>query len=177
MRRRLVGEIRNLANESFQASTGTAERFDAMVKVVEEKIATSTTVVTKSQWSTIENLFGKEKGRYGTDLDDELRLLYQFIYGVIERRDSVSDPVIPHDEATKAQSLKTDTVPSPTSVELSKTVKFNLGASLFQEVPSVENPVYGLSSDEIEKVFEAFTKVLQTPRQEQLKPLLDKTIL
>ena len=175
MRRRLVGEIQNLAKEHLQASTGTAERFDVIVKVVEEKIITSTTVVTKSSWSTVKALFGKKKGSYGTPLDEELLLLYEFIYGVVERRNPVSDPAIPHDEVTKGQSLKTDTVPSPASVKPSKTIRSS--GSLFQELPSVEKPGYGLSDNEVEKVFEAFTKVLQTPRQKQLKLLLDGTVL
>ena len=175
MRRRLVGEIQNLAKEHLQASTGTAERFDVIVKVVEEKITTSTTVVTKSSWSTVKALFGKKKGGYGTLLDEELLLLYEFIYGVVERRNPVSNPAIPHDEATKGQSLKTDTVPSPASVKPSKTIRSS--GSLFQELPSVEKPGYGLSDNEVEKVFEAFTKVLQTPRQKQLKLLLDGTVL
>ena len=170
MRRRLVGEIQNLAKEHIQASTGTAERFDVIVKVVEEKITTSTTVVTKSLWSTVKALFGKEKGSYGAPLDEELLLLYQFIYGVVERRIPVSDPGIGHYEATKGQGLKT----SPASVKPSRS---NLGSSLFQEFPSVEKPEYRLSDNEIEKLFEACTKVLRTPRQKRLKLLLDGTIL
>ena len=177
MRRRLAGEIQNLAEEHLQASTGTAECFDVIVKVVDEKITTSTSVVTKSLWSTVKALFGKKKGSYGTPLDEELLLLYEFIYGVVESRNPISDPAIPHDEATKGQSLKTDTVPSPALVKPSKTIRSNLGGSLFQELPSVEKPGYGLSDNEVEKVFEAFTKVLQTPRQKQLKVLLDGTVL
>ena len=97
MRRRLVGEIQNLAKEAVQASTGTAEHYDVIVKLVEEKItdkiSTSTTVITKSKWSTVKALFGKEKGSHETDLDEEMRLLYQFIYRVApqtENRSSVT---------------------------------------------------------------------------------------
>ena len=36
MRRRLVGEIQNLAKKPVQASTGTAEMYDVIVKVVED---------------------------------------------------------------------------------------------------------------------------------------------
>ena len=65
MRRQLVGEIQNLAKEAVQASTGTAEHYDVIVKLVEEKITdkitASTTVITKSKWSTVKALFGKEK--------------------------------------------------------------------------------------------------------------------
>ena len=45
MRRRLVGEIQNLSNEPVQVSTGTAEAYDVIVKLVEDKITTSTTVI------------------------------------------------------------------------------------------------------------------------------------
>ena len=38
MRRCLVGEIQNLAKEAVQASTGTAEHYDVIVKLVEDKI-------------------------------------------------------------------------------------------------------------------------------------------
>ena len=107
MRRRLVGEIQNLANlkEPVQASTGTAEVYDAIVQVVEDKTTTcaaamfkmvedttttSTTVVSKSEWSTVKALFDKEKSTHETDLDDELRLLYQFIYEATPATESKS---------------------------------------------------------------------------------------
>ena len=87
LRRRLVGEIMNLAKEPFQTSTGTAEGYDVIIKLVEDKISdkisTSTTVITKSKWSNVKTLFGKEKSIHETELDEELRLLYQFIYGVV----------------------------------------------------------------------------------------------
>ena len=41
MRRRLVGEIENLANEFVQASTGMAEHYDVIVKLVEDKTTMS----------------------------------------------------------------------------------------------------------------------------------------
>ena len=58
MRRRLVGEIQNLANlkEAVQASTGTAERYDVIVQVVGDKTTTSSAFITKSEWSTIKAL-------------------------------------------------------------------------------------------------------------------------
>ena len=66
MRRRLVGEILNLSNEPVQASTGTAEAYDVIVKLVEDKITSSTTVVTKSKWSTVKALLGKENSTHET---------------------------------------------------------------------------------------------------------------
>ena len=53
MRRRLIGEILNLANEPVQASTGVAEHYDVIVKLFEDKTTTSTTVITKSEWSNV----------------------------------------------------------------------------------------------------------------------------
>ena len=104
MRRRLVGEIVNLKNKPVQASTGTAEVHDVIVKPVEEaiqggtdttegsdvtvklvedKTTTSTTVLTKSEWSNVKPLPLKKKSTHETDLDEELQLLYQFIYTVV----------------------------------------------------------------------------------------------
>ena len=162
MRRRLVGEIQNLAKESFQASTGTAEVYDVIVKLVEDKTTALTTVVTKSKWSTVKALFGKVKSTHETDLDEELRFLYQFIYGVVPTIEKTS-PVIEEEKPTKRQNparMKDD--PSP------------------EEVSSVGESGYRLSPkemEEIEKAFVAFTKVLQTPGQEKLNILLEGTIL
>ena len=111
MRRRLVGEILNLSNEPVQASTGTAEAYNVIVKLVEDKITSSTTVVTKSKWSTVKALLGKENSAHETDLDEELRILYEIIYRVILTSKKSSH--IPNqvnnletqDEATKMQSL------------------------------------------------------------------------
>ena len=96
LRRRLVGEILNLSNEPVQASTGTAEAYDVIVKLVEDKITSSTTVVTKSKWSTVKALLGNERSTHGTDLDEELRILYGIIYGVIltsEKSSHIPNPV------------------------------------------------------------------------------------
>ena len=170
MRRRLVGEIQNLAKEAVQASTGTAEHYDVIVKLVEDKISdkisTSTTVVTKSKWSTVKALFGKEKSIHETELDEELRLLYQFIYRVapqIENRSPVTKEQSP---AVQAKS------PS--------TVESNPNTSFLHKVSSDMEAEYGLSAkqmEEIEKAFEAFDKVLHTAGEKQLKVLLDGTIL
>ena len=202
MRRRLVGEIENLAKlkepvqastdtaevcdvkEPVQASTGTAEVCDVIIKV-EDKITTSRAIVTKSVWSTVKSLFGKEKSTSGTDLDEELHLLYQIIYGVshaIEKKsfsDLVSDEEA-QDEVTEGQSLammEIDTVPNPILGESPREVKINPNTFILQEVSLGR---YGLSAkemDEIEKAFVAFKKVLHTPGREELKVLLDETIL
>ena len=160
MRRRLVGEIQNLAKEAVQASTGTAEHYDVIVKLVEEKItdkiSTLTTVITKSKWSTVKALFGKEKSSHKTDLDEEMRFLYQYIYRVASQTESRS-PV------TKQQS--------PT-IQAVSTVESNPNTS---EVPGYE--LDAKEMEEIEKAFEAFDKVLHTAGEEQLKVLLGGTIL
>ena len=193
MRRRLIGEILNLANEPIQASTGTAECYDAIVKLVEDKTTTSATlfakpaVITRSEWSTVKALFGKEKSTHETDLDDELRLLYQFIYEaapVTKSRSHVPAPVIAEesqDEPTKAtkankeQSSAKDTIPSLIPVKSPEEAKINHNIS--QEA---EEPGYKLSIqevDEIERAYRAFTRVMQAPGREQLKVLLEGTIL
>ena len=191
MRRRLVGEIQNLSNEPVQASTGTAEAYDVIVKLVEDKITTSTTVVTKSKWSNVKALLGKEKCPHETDLDEELQILYQIINGVvlsIKKSSPLPDLVDEkemQDKVTKQQHparVKKDNILSPILrlVKSSKAVKINPKPSILQEVSSVEEPRYGLStkeSEEIEKAFAAFRKVLHTPGQEELKLLLDGTIL
>ena len=185
MRRRLVGEIQNLARKPVQASTGTAEAYDVIVKVVEDKTATSRAVIRNSEWSTVQALFGQERIPCAMDLDDELQLLYQFTYGFAPTIEEEFTPVRSnpeekiekdvHYEDTKGQSLvemKTDNVPS--STELSKTT--NLNTSVILE----ESSRHGLTAkemEEIEKVFQAFDKILRAGGQKQLKVLLDKTIL
>ena len=188
MRRRLIGEIQNLANEPVQASTGTAEHYDAIVKLVENKTTNSTAVITKSEWSTVKALFGKEKSTHETDLNDELQLLYQFIYEAApatKSKSRVPDLVIAEEsqgETTKAtkvnkeQSSAKDTIPSFIPIKSPKEAKI-INLNISQEA---EEPGYKLSIqevDEIERAFEAFIKVLQSPRQEQVKILLEGTIL
>ena len=181
MRRRLVGEIQNLMKEPIQASTGTAEHYDVIVKLVEDKITTSTTVITKSEWSTVKALFGKDINSHETDLDEELRLLYQFIYGSVppsEKRSSDFHPDV-RDEATTGQSpavqAKSHVVQTNPNTD-----EINSSTSILQQVSSDRGPGYGMNAkemEEIEKAFEAFDKVLHTPRLEQLKVLLDGTVL
>ena len=186
MRRRLVGEILNLSNEPIQASTGIAEAYDVIVKLVEDKITSSTTVVTKSKWSTVQALLGKEKCPHETDLDEELRILYEIIYGVIltsKKSSHIPNPVNnleTQDEAAKTQSLSNVNTNTLSSANSSIVVKINPNPSIFQEVSSVGEPGYGLSAkevEEIEKAFAAFRKVLHTPGQEELKLLLNETML
>ena len=191
MRRRLVGEIQNLANlkekEPVQASTGTAELYDAIVKVIPDNTTTSSALITKSEWSSVKALFRQERSTHVTDLDDELRLLYQFIYEttrVTERKSHAPDLATaeePQGETTKAtkvtkgQSPAKDTVPRPIPVKSPKEVKIDHNIS--QEA---ERPVYKLSIqevEEIERAYRAFTRVMQAPGQEQLKVLLEGTIL
>jgi len=187
MRRRLVGEIQNLTQENDQASTGTAEMYDVIVMVVEDKTTMSTSVIRKSEWSNVQTLFGKRTGTCLTKLDDELWLLYKFIstYRFVPTIEEESNPVtaeetgeyIP-DEDTEGHSLaemNTDNVPS--STDLPKTTDaIDLNTPVIPEGSSW----YGLTDrevKEIEKVFQAFEKILHTPRQEQLKILLEGTIL
>ena len=215
MRRRLVGEIQNLTNKPVQASTGTAESYDAIVKLVEEtlqggtnttegydvivklvaedKTTYSTALIAKSSWLAVTALFGKEKNTHETDLDEELQLLYQFINRdapLVERKSLVSDPVEKRmqSEATKEEILpvqakpmvETPTDPSAIQDEASETGKVNPDTRIQQVVLPSGQPKYGLNAkeiEEIEKVYEAFTKVMCAPRQDQLKVLLDGTIL
>jgi len=185
MRRRLVGEIQNLAKEPVQTSTGTAEVYDVIVKLVEDKITTSTTVITKSEWSTVKALFGQEKNKYETNLDEELRLLYQFIYGVVAMKSPVlpvieeetQRPSLPEsveeqalDEGKKDYVAAKDTVPSPIPLKAVKSRQIS-----FVGVP--ECKMSAKEIEEIETASIAFRKVLHTSGQEQLKVLLEGTIL
>jgi len=177
MRRRLVGEIQNLATESVQESTGTAEVHDVIVKPFEDKTTTCTSVITKCKWLSVKSLFRNEKGTCVTDLDSELQLLYQFTYGAAPTNEKVPNPIIEEeaqDKDTKGQSpAKADNVPSPTET-------INPNTSAHQDVSSVEKSGDGLNPEqmeEIEKAFKAFNKILLTAGQEPLKDLLDKTIL
>ena len=181
MRRRLVGEIQNLAKEPIQVSTGTAEAYDVIVKLVEDKITSSTTVITKSLWSTTKALFGKKKGTNETDLNEELRLLYQMIYKshTVERKSHVPD-LVNDEEGQSSSVVKTDTAPNPILLESPKEVQISPDTATLQEVSLVKLAGKELSAtkvDEIEKAFVAFTKLLHTPGQEELKVLLDETIL
>ena len=191
MRRRLVGEIQNLSSEPVQASTGTAEAYDVIVKLVDDKITTSTTVITKSKWSTVKALLGKGQCPHETGLDEELRILYQIINGVvltIKKRPPFPDPVDEKDTQDKVAKqqhsarVKKVNILSPIRrlVKSSKAVKINPEPEILQEDSPVWDPMYGLSAKEfedIEKAFAAFRKVLHTPGQGELKLLLDGTIL
>ena len=200
MRRRLVGEILNLANEPVQASTGTAEHHDVIVKLFEDKTTTSTAIILKSEhtsvseWSSI----GKDKSTHETDIKEELLLLYRFIYGVFptENKPPVSTvnrleskvsrspvPVIEKDaqnefEVTQRQSsarVETDTVPSPVLVEGDPNASIST-----PQVSSVREHVLSSKQnlmEEIKDAFEAFDEILRAGEQKQLKVLLDGTIL
>ena len=181
MRRRLVREIENLANEPVQASTGTAEHYDVIVKLIKDKITTSTSVITKSEWSSVKTLFGQQKSTDETDLDDELRLLFRFTYKTdptTGEKSPVSKPVKEEaekksqDEGQSPAVLQTDNVTGPTVSP--KTI--DPDTPKLQEV----SPEYELSAEqteEIEKAFEAFNKILHTAGEEKLQVLLEGTIL
>ena len=183
MRRRLVGEIQNLVKEPVQTSTGTSEHHNVIVKLVEEKISdkitASTTVITKSKWSAVKALFSKEKSIHETELDEELRLLYHFIYEVahpIVERSPVPEEKA-QNEAFKEPSpvkMKTD-VESPILIKQPETVglscdadNVNSDVSVLHKVSSDRGPGYGLDAketEEIEKAFEAFDKVRSKPKR------------
>jgi len=188
MRRRLVGEIENLAKEPVRESTGIAEvhnvivkkttssvKHDAIINPDEDVYSTSTMVITKSEWSSVKS-FGNEKGPCVTELDNELQLLYQFTYGIVPTIGKESIAVKEAmTEGTKGQCLaKADNVPVPIQVQT------NPNTSVHQEVSTVGEPGDILSPEqieEIEKVLNAFNKILLTAGQEPLKGLLKETIL
>ena len=179
-RRRLVGEIQNLAKEPAQASTGTAENYDVIVKVNEDRTTASTSIIKRSKWSTVKAFVGNGKNTHETDVDEELRLLYKTIYEV--GLSQVHDPVDgkeAQDDTTKGQGstmMQTDTTSSPILVQSPKAaIKCSNTAVL-----SDREPGYGVSEEEmkqIEKAFVAFKKVLLTAGQEELKMSLDGTVL
>ena len=204
MRRRLVREIKNLRNEPVQASTGTAEHYDVIVKVVDDKTTNSPAIITNSEWSNVKALFSKEKGSHETDLDEELQLLYQFIYEDVSQtentspinrpelndsRSPVSTPVTEKEAQDKVtqqsparektdtdsdESHETDPNASISTPQVSSVRE--LSAKQMEEVVRE----HGLSAEEkkeIEEAFEAFNKILRTGGREQLKVLLEGTIL
>ena len=186
MRRRLVGEIQNLAKESFQASTGTAECYDVIVK--EDKITTEASVIIKSKWSSVKVLFGKEKNTHV--LDEELQLFYQLIYSFLptEKRfldapienkilNETKSPVSPNENESNKSPVR-DKQQSPVSA---KKTESNPNTSTPQVTP-VEGQEYKLIAEnierqEVEKEFEAFNKILRTSGEGQVKDLLKGTIL
>ena len=182
MKRRLVGQIQNLAKEPVQeASTGVAEAYDVIVKLG-DKTTSSTTVIT-SKWSTVKAYLGKEKSTHETHLDEELQVLYQIINGVvltIEKNSHAIDEKEAQDEGQSPTRMLVDTI-SSTSSSLVKSCKVaESKAKTFQEIVSDEKPKYGLGRkemEEIEKAFVAFRKVLHTPGQQELKILLDDIVL
>ena len=153
-----------------QASTGTAECYNVIVKVFEDKITTSTAVIAKSEWSTVKALCGKERDVHETDLDEELRLLYQFIHEAappVENR-SVLDPV------NTEKKNKTET-----TKEKSQTVQAEPKTGIINPKTSIQQ-VHNLSPSmtrTLKEHLKAFIKVLKSPRQEQVKGLLEGTIL
>ena len=182
MRRRLVREIKNLTNEPIQASTGTAEVYDVIVKPVEDKTTTSKSLITKSEWSNVKALFGKEKGSHETDLDEELQLLCQFIYEVVFLTENKSPPSpVNRPESKKSRSPvpteKEDKVTqqSPTREKTDtasdRSYKADPNASI--STPQVSQK----QMEEVEKTSETFNKILHTGGEEQLKVLLEGTIL
>ena len=182
LRRRLVREIQNLAKEPVQASTGTAEHYDVIVKLVEDKMTASTALITKSEWSTVKALFGKDINSHETDLDEELRLLYEFIYGNVPPSEKRSSDVPPDvmDEATTGESSAVQ-AKSPNVVQTNpNTDKIDSSTSILQQASSDREPGDVLNikeMEEINKAFVAFDKVLHTAGQEKLTVLLDGTIL
>ncbi len=192
MRRRLVGEIQNLANEPVQASTGTAEVHEVIVKKVTISMGvikkTETETTTEYKWSSVKVLCGKEKCNHETDLDEELRLLYQFICGTVEKSLSVANEEGPQEHTTKRQkpSLGRVEKESPVQDDLPQETDLppnadNQVASDSQEVSSFGDQGDGLASKEIEEAFKAFNKILHRAGQEKLGDLLedwlDRTIL
>ena len=180
-------EIQNLAKEPVQTSTSTAEMYDVIVRVFEDKIINSPAVITKSEhrsewsnvksgWMSVNALFGKEESTSGTDLDDELRLIYQFIYEFVptsEMKSPVLSPQEVVDEATNQPGpaiLKTDNVPNSTVLPNPNDV-IGSNTSISKDTLKAEQ------MNEIEKAFEVFNKILRTAGQEKLKVLLDGTIL
>ena len=213
MRRRLVGEIQNLENQAqVQASTCTAQLHDVIVKLFQDKTTTSTTVITKTEWLSVKKgLFSEEQSPHATELDEELRLLYQFISGFslseITSPESLTENTplnenrspIPHEislttpiantstpvteEEAQAQANKMSLartkadVPSPALPEINPSTSF---LQEMQEVLPVVELRYGLSTkqtQEIERAYKAFDKILHTPGEEQLKVLLNGTTL
>ena len=201
LRRRLVGEIENLANleKTVQPSTGTAECCDVIIR--EDKITTETTVITESKWSSIKVLCGKEKNTQV--LDEELKLLYRLVsqnpkwsrHILIENKplDENRSPVPPNEDtpSNENESLNENKSPvrdkqqspvrSQEKVSSNETTDSNFNTSTHWVKPN-GGQEYELSAEdkerkEINEVFEAFDKILRTSGEGQSKDLLEGTIL
>ena len=196
MRRRLVGEIQNLAKEPIQASTGTAECYDVIVK--EDKINTSTAVITESTWSSIKVLCGKEKNT--RVLDEELRLLYRLVSQTSHRFPIENKPLVentssvpPNENRPSKENESLNENKFPVRDEQKSPVRSQEKVSSTKTTESTSNistpwikPVGGraykfnaedIEKKEIDKEFEAFDKILRTSGEGQIKDLLDGTIL
>ena len=196
MRRRLVGEIQNLANEPIQASTGTAECYDVIVK--EDKINTSTAVITESTWSSIKVLCSKEKNTQV--LDEELRLLYQLISQTSHRFPIENKPLVenrssvpPNENRPSKENESLNENKSPVRDRQQIPVRSQEKVSNTKTTESTSNTstpwikrvggrecefnAEDIEKKEINKEFEAFDNILRTSEEGQIKDLLDGTIL
>ena len=155
LKRRLVGDIINLTDQAIYPSTGAVDAQNVVVKLAEEKINSSTAVISEYTWTTV----GKDKGQ--GDLDEELLLLYQFIAQSSQNIAKTTDTDT--DSGHRTGGSGNDTVP-----ELADTHKDQHEVS----------PGKVKSDQEIESAFKAFNNTLKSyAGQQQLKVLLEKTIL
>ena len=195
MRRRLIGEIQNLAKEPVQVSTGTAEHYDVIIK--EDKNTAWTTLVTESKWSSIKVLCGKEKNTHL--LDEELRLLYQLISKTQNKShhiqtedkplDENSSPVSPNENSpskgneslNQSKSPVRDKQQSPVKdkekVSGTKTTESNSNTSVPWVGQEHEHSAEYIERKEIDKEFEAFDQFLRESGEGQNKDLQEGTIL
>ena len=118
------------------------------------------------------------------DVDEELQLLYQFIYTPTESKPPASpinrpsnesrSTVLSQEEVTLRQSPATDTVPLSCIPVESHEADPNVHNSTPQTSSGIHRE-YGLSekqTKEIDKAYKAFEKVLHTVGQKQLKRLV-----
>ena len=201
LRRRLVGEIENLANleKTVQPSTGTAECCDVIIR--EDKITTETTVITELKWSSIKVLCGKEKNTQV--LDEELKLLYRLVsqnpkrsrHIPVENKplDENRSPVLPDEDTPSHENESLNENKSPVRDKQQSPVRDKGKVSSAKTTDSSSNtstawikPVGGreyevraedIERKEVEKEFEAFDEILRTSGEGQSKDSLEGTIL
>ena len=179
LRRRLIGDIINLIDQAFQPSTGTVDARNVVVKLDEEKMTTSTAVISECSWTAVGN-----DGADVSDLDEELHLLYQFISdgnNIIENMDESSSSAKESENDTDGESKKSrfavffGVLKRFRKKKSKGSQKVVIGNEIF---PELQKTVSDSEMKEIESAFEAFNNALKSRAgRQQLKVLLEKTIL
>ena len=179
LRRRLIGEIINLIDQATdQPSTGVVDAHNVIVKLADEKMTSSAAIISETTWRAV----GKG-GADGTDLDEELHLLCQFI-----SEGSVGLTSTDSDDPRSSASESVQVVEESSHVDSTYGKDFltifdgkrpqNVVTDDNDTVINKQKTMSDFEMKEIESAFEAFNNALKScAGRHQLKVLLEKTIL